>query len=189
MRRRTSTRRKWRFGLAAAGLAFAVLGFAGVIYSRNSSANSPPYSAGIRLADIAQAVDCSQTVDKASSDPTVVRDWFKGKADPLPMVPDVANQGFQLIGARFCNLAGHAVPTLVYKKGGHVVNVVITLGCASPPLNTDTSTIHVRSWDDCGICYWAVSADEPANLEDIHKAFMLHQAPAAPKLMKEFRKR
>jgi len=61
--------------------------------------------------------------DVASSDKHTVKPWFAGKIDFSPIVPELAAQGYPLIGGRRETIDGHDAAALVYMKEKHVVQL------------------------------------------------------------------
>ena len=102
----------------------------------------------------------SHLVDIPSSDRHVVKPWFAGKLDFAPSVPDLAEQGFPLIGGRLDYLEHRVVAAVVYKRREHIINLFIWPGPLAateetPPLAREGFR-HIR-WSESQMVYWAVS--------------------------------
>jgi anti-sigma factor RsiW len=65
----------------------------------------------------------SRLIDVESSDHHTVKPWFAGRTDVSPVVVDFKAQGFALTGGRADYLDRHRVAVVVYRHGGHVINV------------------------------------------------------------------
>ena len=172
--------------LAAAAL-YVVVGAAawmlGVAYGRS------PGSPGSELRDAVVAshvrsLQGSHLIDVASSDRHTVKPWFDGKLDFSPPVPDLATQGFPLVGGRLDYLDARPVAALVYGRAKHVVNLFIwpaaTDAQHDAPHDAAPATVrgyHVRHWVRDGMTFWAVSdVAEP----DLDTFVSLFQASGQP---------
>jgi mycothiol system anti-sigma-R factor len=108
-------------------------------------------------------------LDVESSDRHTVRPWFErgGKLDFSPMVPDLKEQGFPLIGGRLDYLNHRPVAVLVYQRRKHVIDLFIwrtaAEGDRAPQARTEQS-YHLLTWTHAGLTYWAVSS---VNEEDL----------------------
>jgi anti-sigma factor RsiW len=99
-------------------------------------------------------------VDIPTSDRHVVKPWFNGKIDFAPSVPDLAADGFPLVGGRLDYLDDHAVAAIVYRRRLHTINLFVRPARAlSLPV---AITAHhegytLLRWTAAGLEYWAVS--------------------------------
>lgn len=63
--------------------------------------------------------------DVASSDPTTVRGWFKGKLNFAPPIKDLSPLGFGLAGGRLDYMYSCEVAAVIYRRGSTVINLFI----------------------------------------------------------------
>jgi anti-sigma factor RsiW len=98
--------------------------------------------------------------DMPSSEHHTVKPWFAGKLDFSPPVPDLSEEGFLLVGGRLDYAADRPVAALVYRKGGHVINLF-----AWPSVSTHESAeaadacqgYNLLSWTRGKTNFWAIS--------------------------------
>lgn len=98
-------------------------------------------------------------VDVPSSDQHTVKPWFQGKLDFAPNVPDLADQGFPLVGGRLDVLSTRPAAALVYKRGGHYINLwTAKTGAADSALRfSSVDGYQVAEWSSGGLERWAVT--------------------------------
>ncbi|MCJ2016557.1 anti-sigma factor [Methylobacterium sp. E-065] len=148
----------WR-ALAATlvfGIAVGAAIGGGAVY-RDQQGAAPTTSEAV-LASHLRGLAAPQPFDIASSDGHVVKPWFNGRTLLAPDAPDLADQGFPLIGGRIDIVAGKPVPTLVYRHDRHVISVTVVPATAGPPEGEerrDGSTI--LRWNAGDLTYWVVS--------------------------------
>lgn len=116
-----------------------------------------------------RALLASTPIDVASSDRHTVRPWFDAKLGVAPPTPDLAADGFTLIGGRVDVIADKPVPALVYRHREHLITVVALPINKSAPLElpvADTDAgYNVVHWTGDSFQYWAVSDLEAKDLK------------------------
>lgn len=113
--------------------------------------------------------------DVATSNRHVVKPWFNGRIDFAPPVPELAAQGFPLVGGRLDYLDGRVVPAIVYHRRLHTINLfVIPAGTFSSPVGIATRRegYSLLRWTSGGLEFWAVSDIDSSEMEVFHQAFL-----------------
>jgi anti-sigma factor RsiW len=111
-----------------------------------------------------------QPFDVASSDRHTVKPWFTSHLPESPQVPDLAAQGFVLVGGRV-DVVGHdPVATIVYKHAKHTVSLT-TLPPGQSVSDQTIAGYNVRSWSDAEFTYIAVSDIPSEDLASFERAF------------------
>jgi len=85
-------------------------------------------SGDVALAAVAahiRATHSDHLIEVASSDRHTVKPWLSARLDYSPPVQNLADEGFTLIGGRLDYLARRPVATLVYRSGGHTIDVFV----------------------------------------------------------------
>jgi anti-sigma factor RsiW len=96
--------------------------------------------------------------DVLSTDQHTVKPWFNGKLDFTPMVKDLGDRGFSLIGGRLDYLDDHAVAALLYKRNQHPINLFEwPSSVVSEPQTTTIRGYNLIHWSKSGMTFWAVS--------------------------------
>lgn len=126
--------------------------------------------------------------DIPSSDHHTVKPWFNGKVAVAPEAVDLAAEGFPLAGGRLDYVDRHVVAALVYRRGGHVVNLFVW---PSPDVKDAAAKIESRQgynllhWTLSGVTFWAVSDAAVPELQDFEVAYVKESAaeemPTAPR--------
>jgi anti-sigma factor RsiW len=122
-----------------------------------------------------RSLQADHLVDIPASDRHVVRPWFNGKIgfNPPP-APDLAAQGFPLVGGRLDYADGRPVAALVYRRRQHVINLFVLPakgGLHLPRPGPAPGGFSLLHWSDHGLDYWAVSDAEPQELKGFREAF------------------
>jgi anti-sigma factor (TIGR02949 family) len=77
------------------------------------------------ISNHSRSLMASHLVDFASNEPHLLRPWLSGKVDFSPPVPDLAQAGYTLVGARLDILEQRSVAAIVYRRGKQVINLFI----------------------------------------------------------------
>ena len=112
--------------------------------------------------------------DIATSNRHVVKPWFNGKIDFAPPVPELAVQGFPLVGGRLDYVDDHEVAAIVYKRRLHTINVFVQpAGTLSLPVGIATKHdgYSLVRWTNAGLKFWAVSDIDLPELELFRSTF------------------
>jgi anti-sigma factor RsiW len=121
-----------------------------------------------------------QPFDIASSDRHTVKPWLTARLPESPQVPDLAGQGFSLLGGRVDVVGSSPVATIVYKHAAHTVSLTtLRLGQAVP--EQTINGYNVRSWSDRNFTYVAVCDLPSADLAVFESAFSAAES-AAPEI-------
>ncbi|MDH7796721.1 MULTISPECIES: anti-sigma factor [unclassified Beijerinckia] len=110
-------------------------------------------------------------VDVASNDRHNVRPWFDARIAISPPVPDLAAQGFPLLGGRVDVVNGAPAPVLVYRLGAHVVSVAAIPGVATAVQATADAGFHVLPWHHSGFTFWMVTDADQQEFGHFAEAF------------------
>jgi anti-sigma factor RsiW len=123
-----------------------------------------------------------QPFDIASSDRHTVKPWFTSRLPESPQVPDLAEQGFVLLGGRVDVIENRPVATIVYKHAAHTVSLTTLKRGQSVP-DQSIAGYNVRSWSDANFTYVAVCDLPSADLAMFERVFTA--AAPAPEIIKQ----
>ena len=128
------------------------------------------------LADLHVATLASANpVDVVSTDRHTVKPWFTSRLPESPQVPDLAPQGFVLMGGRVDVIGHDPVATIVYKHALHTISLT-TLPAGQSVPDQVVSGYNVRSWSDAEFTYVAVSDLPSPDLATFERAFSAESA-------------
>jgi len=119
-------------------------------------------------------------VDVVSSDRHTVKPWLDARLGLSPPTPDLAKEGFVLVGGRVEVIADRPVPALVYRHNEHLITVVARPkdGDATAPVDLSAGGFSLVKWSDGAFAYWAISDIERAELDSFVARFRSAVAPA-----------
>jgi anti-sigma factor RsiW len=168
----------WSFQALAAAAVFGAVISSSVMmtveqYSQRESVASQVVGGHIR------SLLAPQPFDIASSDRHTVKPWFTARLPESPQVPDLAAQGFALLGGRVDVIGHDPVATIIYKHAAHTVSLT-TLRPGGPVSEQTIAGYNVRSWSDGNFTYIAVSDLPSADLATFQRAFSA--GPPAPEV-------
>ena len=116
----------------------------------------------------------SHLTDVATSNQHVVKPWFNGKVDFAPPVPELADQGFPLVGGRLDYIEGRVAPAIVYRRRLHTVNLFVwPAGDAASPIDHSARRdgYSLVEWTQGGLRFWAVSDIDLVELKQFRRLF------------------
>jgi anti-sigma factor RsiW len=119
--------------------------------------------------------------DVVSTSHHTVKPWFAGKIDFSPPVPDLSSLGFELVGGRLDYVDHRQVAAIVYRKHGHIINVLASLpgrDTANVPHTARVQGYSLRSWRQAGLDLVAVSDIDPVELANLEQGFETPPAPS-----------
>lgn len=97
-------------------------------------------------------------IDVQSSDRHTVKPWFNGRVDVAPVVPDLAAEGFPLLGGRIERVGGHNAAVIVYGHALHNIDLYVWTGDPAPDaLPAAKSGFALRAWTMGDLNFAAVS--------------------------------
>jgi anti-sigma factor RsiW len=110
--------------------------------------------------------------DVQTTNQHIVKPWFNGRIDFAPPVPELAGDGFPLVGGRLDSIDGKTVAAIVYKRRLHTVNLFVWPGQASAEHALVKDGFAIREWSRNGLRFAAVSDIPPAELQQFEKLFV-----------------
>ena len=113
-------------------------------------------------------------IDIVSSDRHTVKPWLDARIGVSPPAPDLATDGFALIGGRVEVVSGRPVPALVYRHREHLITLVAEPqqgGRVTEPKDVSSAGFSMVHWSDGAFSYWAISDMERPELDDFVARF------------------
>ena len=166
-------RARWWAGGVSLALAASLALFIALPHTRETSLQQQLVDSHVRslLAD--------HLTDIPSSDHHTVKPWFNGKVAVVPEAVDLAPQGFPLAGGRLDYVDRRVVAALVYRHGGHIVNLFVW-----PSPDAKDSAVQIESrqgynllhWTESGVTFWAVSDAAVPELQEFEAAYVKESA-------------
>lgn len=109
--------------------------------------------------------------DVQTTNQHIVKPWFNGRIDFAPPVPELAAQGFPLVGGRLDSIDGKTVPAIVYKRRLHTVNLFVWPTAENGDRAFVKEGFAVREWSSNGLRFAAVSDIPPSELAQFQALF------------------
>jgi anti-sigma factor RsiW len=160
--------RSWSFQALAAAAVFGAVISSSVMMTMDRYDSREEVARQIVAGHI-RGLLAPQPFDIASSDRHTVKPWFTSHLPESPQVPDLAAQGFLLVGGRV-DVVGHdPVATIVYKHAKHTVSLT-TLPPGQSVSDQTIAGYNVRSWSGAEFTYIAVSDIPPEDLVSFERA-------------------
>ncbi|MCT4470875.1 anti-sigma factor family protein [Bosea spartocytisi] len=138
--------------------------------------NAPDSFAAAVASSHRRSLLAASPVDVASSDRHTVKPWLDARIGLSPAAPDLAKDGFSLLGGRVEVITDKPVPALVYKHREHLITLVAAPQdgrTASIPAGAERAAggFSLIRWADGAFTYWAISDTDRATLEDFVNRF------------------
>jgi anti-sigma factor RsiW len=137
------------------------------------------------LGDIVSAhvrsLQADHLTDVRTSDQHTVKPWFDGKVDIAPPVVDLTAKGFLLLGGRLDYIDGQAVPSIVYRRRTHVINLFVAQGAHSEKREAKLQTMqgfNIERWTARGLEFFAISDINAEELGEFAEKFKAALHPA-----------
>jgi anti-sigma factor RsiW len=120
-----------------------------------------------------RSLQASRLIDVQSGDQHAVRPWLGNRLGVAPPVPDLSSEGFSLVGGRIDYVLGKPVAAIVYRRGGHLINLFVAQG-ADAERGARLATmqgVNVDLWSEKGLNLCAVGDVSAEELEDFRRKF------------------
>jgi len=119
-----------------------------------------------------RAMLSGHTIDVASSSRHTVKPWFSGKTTIAPLVPDLNDAGFPLIGGRLDVPVDRAMPAIVYGAGRHLISLYMRVAFGdAPPRLEKIDGFSVLTWRQNSFAFTAITDADGAEAGAFQKAF------------------
>jgi len=162
-------RRSWPYQALAAAAVFGAVLSSSVMMTIEHFGQREEVASQVVAGHI-RSLLAPQPFDIASSDRHTVKPWFTARLPASPQVPDLAAQGFALLGGRVDVIGHDPVATIVYRHAAHTVSLT-TLRPGQTVSEQTIAGYNVRSWTDGDFTYIAVSDLPGADLATFERAF------------------
>jgi anti-sigma factor RsiW len=168
--------RNWSFRALAASAVFGAVISGSVLTTINRYGQVDSVASEVVAGHI-RGLLAPQPFDIASSDRHTVKPWFTQRLPESPQVPDLAEQGFSLLGGRVDVIGNSPVATIVYKHAAHTVSLTTLRTDQNVPEQT-IAGYNVRSWSHGNFTYVAVCDLPGADLAAFERAFSAAESTA-----------
>jgi len=110
-------------------------------------------------------------IDVQTSNRHVVKPWFNGKVDFAPPVPELADQGFPLVGGRLDSINGKTVGVIVYHRRLHTVNLFVWRSDKAFSGTAVEDGFNLTKWSEGGLSFAAVSDVPQPDLSEFERLY------------------
>lgn len=164
-------RRGWDWRKLAVAAAMIAMVSSGTTFYLEQPNQETLWTRGIVKAH-ERAMLADHAIDVASSNRHTVKPWFSGRTTVAPLVADLADAGFPLVGGRLDVPLNEAVPALVYQAGPHVISLYMrpASGESSPALSK-IDGFSVLAWTGNGFAFTAVTDADGTEVGKFQQAF------------------
>jgi anti-sigma factor RsiW len=164
-------RRGWTWQKLAVAAAMVAMVSSGTTFYLEQPSEESLWAHGLVNAH-ERALLAGHTIDVASSSRHTVKPWFSGKTTIAPLVADLSDAGFPLIGGRLDVPVDRAMPAIVYGAGPHLVSLYMrpAEGTRAPRL-VKIDGFSLLTWWQSGFAFTAVSDADGAELGKFQQAF------------------
>jgi anti-sigma factor RsiW len=119
-----------------------------------------------------RAMLAGHEIDVVSSNRHTVKPWFSGKTAMAPLVVDLADAGYPLLGGRLDVPVDHAVPAIIYGAGPHVLSLYMRPAeGTSEPILRKIDGFSILEWRQNGFVFTAVTDADGNEARAFQKAF------------------
>ena len=128
-----------------------------------------------------RSLQAEHLTDVRTSDQHTVKPWFNGKVDIAPPVVDLTAKGFMLLGGRLDYIDGQNVPSIVYRRRTHVINLFVMQGAAAEACEPRLQTVlgfNIQCWTANGLELFAISDINAQELREFAEKFEAALRPA-----------
>ncbi|MER8369966.1 anti-sigma factor [Mesorhizobium sp. M1348] len=160
----------WR-AMAASIMISAVLASGATQWAMQRAPDS--FTAGVASGH-RRSLLATSPVDVVSSDRHTVKPWLDARLGLSPPAPDMAKEGFALVGGRVEVIGGRPVPALVYRHREHLITLVAepqNAGAVTEPVDLSEGGFSLVQWSEGAFSYWAISDMERPELDDFVARF------------------
>jgi anti-sigma factor RsiW len=153
---------------ALAMLAVAILSATSAFWWADRAQDQQALAHDVLAAHVRSLIQ-DNAVQVASLDTHTVKPWFAGRLDYTPIVKDLSEEGFKLIGGRLDYVDGRRVAALVYMRRLHKINVFIwpAKDGAAMGSHLHIDGFNIVTWTEANMTFWAISDLEERELSEL----------------------
>jgi anti-sigma factor RsiW len=120
-----------------------------------------------------RSLEGNHLTDVRTGDHQGNKPWLDNRLGAAPHVPDLTAQGFSLVGGRIDYVLGRPVAAIVYRRGGHLINLFVAQGAEGGRAARVATMqgVNVDLWSEKGLNLCAVGDVSADELEEFRKTF------------------